>query len=49
MPNTQIVMGPDIYVNSQFVLDFPVYHTAFDSYNWMRNFGDPFFQRHMAG
>ncbi|KAL1821182.1 hypothetical protein ACET3Z_016051 [Daucus carota] len=28
--------------------DFPVYHTAFDSYNWMRNFGDPFFQRHMA-
>ncbi|XP_049375636.1 probable glutamate carboxypeptidase AMP1 [Solanum verrucosum] len=28
--------------------DFPVYHTAFDSYNWMVNFGDPFFQRHVA-
>lgn len=28
--------------------DFPVYHTAFDSYNWMINFGDPFFQRHVA-
>ncbi|KAL8132175.1 hypothetical protein AgCh_007895 [Apium graveolens] len=28
--------------------DFPVYHTAFDSYNWMRNFGDPLFQRHVA-
>ncbi|XP_055835671.1 probable glutamate carboxypeptidase AMP1 isoform X2 [Solanum dulcamara] len=28
--------------------DFPVYHTAFDSYNWMVNFGDPLFQRHVA-
>lgn len=28
--------------------DFPVYHTAFDSYDWMRNFGDPLFQRHVA-
>ncbi|XP_019187931.1 PREDICTED: probable glutamate carboxypeptidase 2 [Ipomoea nil] len=28
--------------------DFPVYHTAFDSYDWMIKFGDPFFQRHMA-
>ncbi|OIT08338.1 PREDICTED: probable glutamate carboxypeptidase 2 [Nicotiana attenuata] len=28
--------------------DFPVYHTAFDSYSWMVNFGDPFFQRHVA-
>lgn len=29
--------------------DFPVYHTAFDSYSWMANFGDPLFQRHVAG
>ncbi|XP_071910822.1 probable glutamate carboxypeptidase AMP1 isoform X3 [Coffea arabica] len=28
--------------------DFPVYHTAFDSYDWMVNFGDPLFQRHVA-
>ncbi|XP_041025914.1 probable glutamate carboxypeptidase AMP1 [Juglans microcarpa x Juglans regia] len=28
--------------------DFPVYHTAFDSYNWMTNYGDPLFQRHVA-
>nr|GLL36498.1 probable glutamate carboxypeptidase 2 [Ipomoea trifida] len=28
--------------------DFPVYHTAFDSYDWMIKFGDPLFQRHMA-
>ncbi|XP_057438974.1 probable glutamate carboxypeptidase AMP1 isoform X2 [Lotus japonicus] len=28
--------------------DFPVYHTAFDSYNWMAEHGDPFFQRHVA-
>ena len=29
--------------------DFPVYHTAFDSYNWMAEYGDPFFHRHVAG
>lgn len=29
--------------------DFPVYHTAFDSYSWMTNYGDPLFQRHVAG
>nr|XP_007145752.1 hypothetical protein PHAVU_007G264800g [Phaseolus vulgaris]ESW17746.1 hypothetical protein PHAVU_007G264800g [Phaseolus vulgaris] len=28
--------------------DYPVYHTAFDSYNWMTEFGDPFFHRHVA-
>ncbi|CAL9026159.1 unnamed protein product [Prunus brigantina] len=28
--------------------DFPVYHTAFDAYDWMVNFGDPLFQRHVA-
>ncbi|CAJ1967349.1 unnamed protein product [Sphenostylis stenocarpa] len=28
--------------------DYPVYHTAFDSYNWMTEYGDPFFQRHVA-
>ncbi|KAK7284739.1 hypothetical protein RJT34_19492 [Clitoria ternatea] len=28
--------------------DFPVYHTAFDSYNWMTEYGDPFFLRHVA-
>ncbi|THF98206.1 hypothetical protein TEA_016569 [Camellia sinensis var. sinensis] len=28
--------------------DFPVYHTAFDSYNWMIKYGDPLFQRHVA-
>ncbi|KAL2345344.1 hypothetical protein Fmac_006629 [Flemingia macrophylla] len=28
--------------------DFPVYHTAFDSYNWMVEYGDPFFHHHVA-
>nr|GMC88756.1 probable glutamate carboxypeptidase 2 [Ipomoea batatas] len=28
--------------------DFPVYHTAFDSYDWMVNSGDPLFHRHVA-
>lgn len=28
--------------------DFPVYHTAFDSYEWMVKYGDPFFHRHVA-
>lgn len=27
---------------------FPVYHTAFDSYVWMTNNGDPLFHRHVA-
>ncbi|KAL5708932.1 glutamate carboxypeptidase II [Ranunculus cassubicifolius] len=28
--------------------DFPVYHTAFDSYEWMEKYGDPLFHRHVA-
>ncbi|XP_042476092.1 probable glutamate carboxypeptidase AMP1 isoform X2 [Macadamia integrifolia] len=28
--------------------DFPVYHTAFDSYDWMMQYGDPSFHRHVA-
>lgn len=28
--------------------DFPVYHTAFDSYDWMVKYGDPLFHRHVA-
>ncbi|XP_077240866.1 peptidase M28 family protein [Tasmannia lanceolata] len=28
--------------------DFPVYHTAFDSYDWMKKYGDPLFHRHVA-
>lgn len=35
-------------VDLYFGRDFPVYHTAFDSYNWMTHFGDPLFQRHVA-
>ncbi|KAK6152226.1 hypothetical protein DH2020_014861 [Rehmannia glutinosa] len=38
------VPSVDLYFGS----DFPVYHTAFDSYDWMINFGDPLFQRHVA-
>ncbi|EFJ31422.1 hypothetical protein SELMODRAFT_61588, partial [Selaginella moellendorffii] len=26
--------------------DFPVYHSLYDNYNWMKNFGDPEFHRH---
>ncbi|KAJ8446373.1 hypothetical protein Cgig2_019266 [Carnegiea gigantea] len=39
------VSSLDIYYGK----DFPVYHTAFDSYDWMINYGDPSFQRHAAG
>ncbi|PIN18265.1 Transferrin receptor and related proteins containing the protease-associated (PA) domain [Handroanthus impetiginosus] len=35
-------------VDLYFGIDFPVYHTAFDSYDWMINFGDPSFQRHVT-
>ncbi|OVA00857.1 Transferrin receptor-like [Macleaya cordata] len=28
--------------------DFPVYHTAFDSFDWMTKYGDPLFHRHVA-
>lgn len=28
--------------------DFPVYHTAFDSYGWMKKYADPLFHRHVA-
>ncbi|KAH1228019.1 putative glutamate carboxypeptidase AMP1 [Glycine max] len=38
------VPSVDVYYGK----DYPVYHTAFDSYNWMTKFGDPFFQRHEA-
>ncbi|KAF5473420.1 hypothetical protein F2P56_010032 [Juglans regia] len=38
------VPSVDIYYGR----DFPVYHTAFDSYNWMTKYGDPTFQRHVA-
>ncbi|GFP89898.1 probable glutamate carboxypeptidase 2, partial [Phtheirospermum japonicum] len=38
------VPSVDLYFGS----DFPVYHTAFDSYDWMTKVGDPLFQRHVA-
>ncbi|KDP21928.1 hypothetical protein JCGZ_03066 [Jatropha curcas] len=38
------VPSVDIYYGR----DFPVYHTAFDSYEWMTNYGDPLFHRHVA-
>lgn len=38
------VPSVDIYYGK----DFPVYHTAFDSYDWMINYGDPLFRRHVA-
>ncbi|XP_042017315.1 probable glutamate carboxypeptidase AMP1 isoform X2 [Salvia splendens] len=38
------VASIDLY----FGIDFPAYHTAFDSYDWMMNFGDPLFHRHVT-
>ncbi|KAK7392743.1 hypothetical protein VNO78_21190 [Psophocarpus tetragonolobus] len=35
-------------IDLYFGKDYPVYHTAFDSYGWMTKYGDPFFQRHVA-
>ncbi|CAF2059242.1 unnamed protein product [Brassica napus] len=31
-----------------FFSDYPVYHTAFDSYDWMIHNADPLFHRHVA-
>lgn len=28
--------------------DYPTYHSVFDNYNWMSQFGDPGFHRHVA-
>lgn len=28
--------------------DYPTYHSVFDNYNWMAQFGDPGFHRHVA-
>lgn len=44
-----IMLGFIMYKSSFLNPDFPVYHTAFDSFNWMINFADPFFWRHVAG
>ncbi|KMT15456.1 hypothetical protein BVRB_3g059610 [Beta vulgaris subsp. vulgaris] len=38
------VPSVDIYYGK----DFPVYHSAFDSYDWMITHGDPLFHRHVA-
>lgn len=35
-------------IDLYFGKDFPVYHTAFDSYDWMMNIGDPLFHRHVT-
>ncbi|XP_024027001.1 probable glutamate carboxypeptidase AMP1 isoform X1 [Morus notabilis] len=35
-------------VDMYYGADFPTYHTAFDSYDWMINYGDPSFKRHVA-
>ncbi|KAJ8768775.1 hypothetical protein K2173_023679 [Erythroxylum novogranatense] len=29
--------------------DYPVYHSMYDDFIWMKNFGDHMFQRHIAG
>lgn len=34
----------DIYYGK----DYPVYHSLYDNYMWMKNFGDPNFRRHVA-
>ncbi|KAJ4979806.1 hypothetical protein NE237_010586 [Protea cynaroides] len=38
------ITSADLYYGK----DFPVYHTAFDSYDWMTQYGDPSFHRHVA-
>ncbi|XP_031474368.1 probable glutamate carboxypeptidase AMP1 [Nymphaea colorata] len=35
-------------VDLYFGKDYPVYHTAYDSYEWIKKFGDPVFLRHVA-
>ncbi|XP_022749864.1 probable glutamate carboxypeptidase LAMP1 [Durio zibethinus] len=34
--------------NMQFGEGYPVYHSMYDDYIWMENFGDPMFHRHVA-
>ncbi|XP_068641879.1 probable glutamate carboxypeptidase PLA3 [Aristolochia californica] len=36
------------YVNLYYGKDFPVYHTAFDTFEWMKKYGDPLFHRHVV-
>ncbi|CAN6892428.1 unnamed protein product [Brassica oleracea] len=37
------------FLNAQFFFsDYPVSHTAFDSYDWMIHNVDPLFHRHVA-
>lgn len=38
------IPSADIY----FGKDYPVYHSAYDSFHWMEKFGDPSFRRHTA-
>ncbi|KAL9661380.1 hypothetical protein QQ045_026204 [Rhodiola kirilowii] len=35
--------------NLQFGTGYPVYHSLYDDFVWMKKFGDPMFQRHVAG
>ncbi|KAJ7563130.1 hypothetical protein O6H91_03G097800 [Diphasiastrum complanatum] len=35
-------------IDFYFGADYPVYHSLYDNYNWMKKFGDPCFQRHVA-
>lgn len=38
------VPSVDVYYGK----DYPVYHTRYDSFSWMKKFGDPYFRRHVA-
>nr|AQX44146.1 Peptidase M28 family protein [Apostasia odorata] len=40
------VPATDIYFGE--VSDFPVYHSALDTYEWMQKHGDPLFHRHVT-
>eukprot|EP01018_Ginkgo_biloba_P000168 Gb_33027 [translate_table: standard] len=35
-------------IDLEFGKDLPVYHSLYDDYNWMAEFGDPLFHRHVA-
>ncbi|KAI3920604.1 hypothetical protein MKW92_013274 [Papaver armeniacum] len=43
-----MLFGGDIVMENASNAGYPVYHSMYDDFTWMRKFGDPMFQRHVA-
>ncbi|GJS75668.1 probable glutamate carboxypeptidase LAMP1 isoform X1 [Tanacetum coccineum] len=47
VPATDISFG-NAKLTGSFFAEYPVYHSMYDDFVWMRDFGDPMFRRHAA-